>query len=381
MRRSRSPFGRAGPGAAALLAATGLVACATELPSSSVSPAQSPAAVSSATPPRGTPPPFSPTTLAFQRIRRTYSAIASLISTGERLYWASEGSIWRLSPGDAEPRLALGTAAQGALFWDIAAGADAFAFSEELPKPAGAWRVMYLAREGAAPVEIDRGRAERGRPPTLDIDGHRIAWAGFDESTGAPRTFLRSTDRSELAAPTTHLDVDIEDRLLWYPELDGDALWYSTIDPDFEASGAGDAVHIETMDLANPSAAASVFEGSGRDFEPAVSVDYVVWKSVEPGLSALTWGAIHVLDRRSNDRLVIPRQADHPSLGSRFVAFEEFFHDKVVLYDLTARSEFELDPPHGARGTVGVPTVAGDLLAYSVSRKGEITLYWAILPH
>ena len=376
-----SPSGRAGPGAAALLAATGLVACATELrPSISVSPAQSPAAVSSATPPRGAPPPFSPTTLAFQRIGRTFPAIASLISSGERLYWASDGSVWRFSPDEAEPELAYENPADGALIWDIAATDAAFVFAEELARPAGAWRVMYVAREGAAPVEIDRGRAERGRPPTLDIDDHRIAWAGFDESTGAPRTFLRSTDRSELAAPTTHLDVEIEDRLLWYPELDGNALWYSTIDPDFEASGEGDAVHIEVLDLANPSAAASLFEGSWRDFEPAVSVDYVAWKSVGPGLSALTWGAIHVLDRRSNDRLVIPRQADHPSLGSRFVAFEEFFHDKVVLYDLSARSEFELDPPHGSRGTVGVPTVAGDLFAYSVSRKGEITLYWARLP-
>jgi hypothetical protein len=240
---------------------------------------------------------------------------------------------------------------------------------------------MCVPGPGLAPVEVDRGVAERGRPPTLDLDDRRVAWAGFDESSGTPRSFLRFTDLATPGAATTVLDVDIDERLLWYPELDGDALWYSTIDPDFEGTGVGDELHIETIDLSNVSAGPARFAGAGLDFEPAVTPDFIVWKSVEPGFSALTWGTLHVLDRGSNERFVLPGQADHPSVGARFIAFEEFFHRELLLYDLATRSIVKIaDPMRGARGTIGVPSIAGDLLAYSISVKGSKSILWTLLP-
>jgi hypothetical protein len=123
------------------------------------------------------------------------------------------------------------------------------------------------------------------------------------------------------------------------------------------------------------------FEGLDNVFDPAVSTDHVIWKSVEPGLSALTWGELHALDRRSNERLVIAEQANHPSIGSRFVAFEEISRRKLVLYDLATRSLAEVpDPIRGARGTVGPASISGSLLGYSVSVKGSHTVYWTLLP-
>lgn len=374
--------GRAAFGAAALIATSVVVACATELPAPVATPFPSAPAASVPPTTSRTPRPSSPATFAFESVKGTFPAVTSLTSTGERLSWASEGSIWEYSPGNASAEEIYVAADAGALVWDIAASGDSTAFSESMERPAGAWRVLLIPGGGEPPILVDQGRAERGRPPTLAVDNRRVAWAGFDEAGGQPRSFLKVVDRAALGTPTTLLDVDVDQRLLWYPALDRETLWYSTIDPDFEGTGAGDRFHIETMDLTNTAGGPVAFEGAGLDFEAAVSEAFVAWKTVEAGFSALSWGELHVLDRRSNDRLVIPGQWDHPTLGSRFVAFEELFHERLALYDLATRALIDVaDPPHGSRGTVGVPTIGGRLFAYSVFARGRNTVYWTILPN
>lgn len=382
MRRPESQRGRAGFGAAMLIAMSVAVACATELPAPAATPfPPSPAVSAPPTTPTMKPRPSSPATFVFESVQGTFPSVTSLTSTGERLYWASDGSIWEYSPGNAAAEEIYEAAEAGALVWDIAAAGDSIAVSEGLERPAGAWRVLLISGRGEPPILVDQGRAQRGRPPTLAVDDRRIAWAGFDEATGTARSFLKVVDGASLGTPTTLLDVDIDQRLLWYPALDGETLWYSTIDPDFEGTGAGDSFHIETVDLTNTVTGPVPFEGAGLDFDAAVSEDFVAWKTLEPGFSALSWGELHVLDRRSNDRLVIPGQWDHPTLGSRFLAFEELFHKRLMLYDLANRALIEVpDPPHGSRGTVGVPTVGGRLFAYSAFARGRNTVYWTILP-
>ena len=380
MRRCRSSGGRAGFGAATVVALA-LVGCATEAPPTiSGRLTATPTIAATAGLPPNTPTPSSPAAFALETIDRTFPSVVSLTSTGARLQWASEASIWRFAPGDPGPERVYQSPVDEAVVWDVAAAEDAYVFSERLAEPAGSWRVAYVEGD-APPVELERGVAERGAPPTLAIDDRRIAWAGFDESSGSPRSFLRVIDRANPDVPTTLLDLDIDDGLLWYPQLDRDTLWYSIIEPDFEGAGGGDASHIETMNMADPSAQRVRFEGGDNDFDAAVTVDYVVWKSVQPGLSALTWGSLHLLDRRSNERLVIAGQANHPTLGTRFVAFEEIAHEKVLLYDLATRSIVDLpDPMGGLNGTVGAPAISRNLLGYSVSVKGSNTIYWSILP-
>lgn len=381
MRRALSPGGRAGFGAATL-AALALMACATD-----ATPAitgrrttASPRIAATTVIPSSRPTPSSPAAFAFERIDRSFPSVIALTSTGAQLYWASEASIWRFAPGDDDAEEIYESTGRGAVVWDVAAVDGAYVFSERLADPPGSWRVQYVAGDAPA-VELDRGVAERGAPPTLAIDERRIAWAGFDESTGEPRSFLRVVERGGRAGPNTLLDLDIDAGLLWYPQLDRDALWYSIIEPDFEETGAGDEFYIASIDLANPSGESVPFQGLGRVFEPAVSSDYVVWKQVEPELSALTWGGLVALDRRSNERLVITGQANHPSIGSRFVAFEEITHQELLLYDLATRALVAVpDPMHGANGTVGIPAVSGNLLGYSVSVNGSKAVYWNVLP-
>jgi hypothetical protein len=381
MRHAESIRGRAGFGAAAFTACV-LLACAAEAPRpTSKPPTASPSLTATPGLPTSTPAPSSPTEFTLEKVDRAFPAVTALTSTGDHLYWGSEAAIWRFTPTGPGPHRVYENPAAGALIWDVAAADDAFAFSELLESPAGTWRVVYVAGDGATPVELDRGIAEHGAPPTLAIDRRRVAWAGFDESSRAPRSFLRVVERANSEAATTVLDLDIDDGLLWYPQLDRDTLWYGIIEPDYAGTGAGDDISIETIDLANPSAGPARFDGRGATFNPAVSADHVVWKSVEPGFAALTWGQLHVLDRSSNERLLIAGQANNPSIGLRFVAFEEISHRKLLLYDLATRTVVEIpDPLRGANGTVGPVAISGNLLGFNVSSKGSKTVFWAILP-
>jgi hypothetical protein len=380
MRRA-TPGGRAGFGAAAF-AAWVIVACAAEAPRPTPTPETGwPSVAATAGRPTSTPAPSSPTEFRLEKIDRAFASVTALTSTGDHLYWASEAMIWRFTPGDPDPRRVYENPAEGTLIWDIAAAHDAFAFSELLESPAGSWRVSFVGGDGATPVELGRGVAERGAPPTLAIDGRRVAWAGFDETSGGPRSFLRVVERARPGSATTLLDLDIDEGLLWYPQLERDTLWYGIIEPDYAGTGAGDDISIATIDLTNPSGGPARFGGRGGDFNPAVSADHVVWKSVEPGFAALTWGELYVLDRSSNERLLFAEQANNPSIGSRFVAFEEISHRKVLLYDLATRTAVEIpDPMRGATGTVGPVAISGNLLGFNVSSKGSKTVYWTILP-
>jgi len=382
MRLAQSIRGRAGFGAAASAACL-LMACAVEAPTRMSRPAPTgPIVAATADLPTRTPAPSSPTEFALEKVDRAFPSVTSLTSTGEHLYWGSEAAVWRFTPGDPDPQRVYANPADGALIWDVAATDRAHVFSELLASPAGTWRLSYVAGDDAAPVELDRGIAERGAPPTVAIDRRRIAWAGFDESSGAPRTFLRVAERATPATATTLLDLDVDDGLLWYPQLAGDTLWYGIIEPDFAGTGAGDEIRIETIDLANPSGGPARFDGRDNAFNPAVSADYVVSKSVEPGFAALTWGELHALDRRTNERLLIADQANNPSIGSRFVAFEEISRRKLLVFDLATRTLVEIPHPmRGANATVGPVAISGNLLAFNVSGKGSKTVYWTILPN
>ena len=377
MRDVLPPGGRAGFGAAAFLSCMALVACATPAPS--FRPQQTSPLILTA-PPSTDPPPWSPTEFATELIEPDFPTVTALTSTGERLYWASGSSIWGYVPGELRAERLYASGTRGAVVWDIAAVDDTILFAERLPEPAGRWRVAVIGRTGAVPVDVDSGLAKGGAPPTVAIDGRRLAWVGFDETSGEPRAFLRVADRSDPTI-TTLFESDIDDALLWYPQLDENTLWYAKIDPDFEGTGAGDAFHIESLDLETPSSAPVTFAGLELAFEPSVTPAYIAWKSVDRGFSALTWGEIGVLDRRSGQRFVIAAQTNHPSVGSSFVTFEEFFHERLVVYDLATHRSIEIpDPLHGAKGTIGVPVVAGDLLGYTASVGGASRVYWTRLP-
>ncbi len=305
-----------------------------------------------------------------------------LWSAGET--WPSE--MWRYVPGAAKPEILFASPRRDANITGVVAAGPGWAFVElsETAFGKGGWRIWFLAGPGEEPIELDRGRAPgAGSAPTIAMDDEHIAWAAFDEPADGPWSVLRVAKIAQLGRTTTLVKLRIRDGLLWYPALHGEELWYGVIKGDFELTGVGDEFHVETIDLANPDATPVRFAGRGDDFHPAVNDDFVVWKTNVRGDSALNWGTLHVVDRRTGAEATIPvAHANRPSIGDRYVAFEEISHSRLAVFDPETGALLDLVPA-GTTGTTayGGQSLSGRLLAFFTQSGGEPPrIGWALLP-
>jgi hypothetical protein len=315
---------------------------------------------------------------------------AALRSADGQLVWSAgdptSSQIWRYRPGSPEPERVFTSPRDDGTITAIEAAASGYAFVEVSPKAFGdgGWRVWFLTGPGEEPVELGRGQAKgAGYAPTIAMDERRVVWAGFDEPASGAVSRLSMASTVPPAAAETLVELPVRDGLLWFPALNGDELWYGVIKGDFDATGVGDELHLETLDLADPDSPAVEFSGVGNDFNPAVSPDFVAWKSTAPGDSALTWGTLHVLDRRTQLQATVPvPMANGPSIGERFLAFDEITHARLELYDLRTGALLDLRRP-GLPDTVhfGGQSVSGRLFAFFTQRGGDPpSIGWATLP-
>ncbi len=317
---------------------------------------------------------------------RYVPAVAPISANGQVLWTAGEAwpsDLWRYVPGSPEPERLFASPREDASISAVAAGSAGYAFVE-LSKPAygkGGWRIWFLSGPGEEPVELDRGRATgAGFAPTIAMDDERIVWAGFDEPPSGPVSKLSTVSIGDLHAVTELRTLPIRDGLLWYPTLNGDELWYGIIRADFELTGVGDEFHLETLDLANPATPPVRFPGQGNDFNPAVSDAFVAWKTTEPGDAALTWGTLRVMDRDTEAVATIPvAKADRPTIGDRYVAFEEISRSRLAVYDTRTGLVVDLAPP-GSPGSYGGLSLSGRLLSFYTQTGEKPQIGWAILP-
>lgn len=323
------------------------------------------------------------------------------VSAGGEVVWAagnpSPSEIWRFSPGEAEPERIFASPRVGATITAVTASDAGYAFVE-ISKPEfgrGGWRVWYLPGPGAEPVLLDAGVARwAGSLPTISMDEDRVAWAGFDEppGVGAAEALRRGVSRIAVASRddppvvTTLLELPVRKRLLWYPALHGDELWYGLIRADVGPADP-EHYHIEMLDLANPGAAPIQFAEPGLVFNPAVTDRFVVWKANEIGDAALNWGTITVLDRASDAVRTVPvEHANNPSAGDRFIAFDEITHSRLILYDTTTGDILDLGAAHrdelGDGVLFGGQSVSGRVLSFLFQDATSPTpmIGWAILP-
>jgi hypothetical protein len=306
---------------------------------------------------------------------------------GQVLWAAGRDSLpelWRFVPGGGEPERIYLSPHPDAAIQAIAASSAGYAFIEESRTAYGdgGWRLWLLAGPGQDPIEVDRGTAPgAGVAPTIAMDDEWIAWASFDEPRGGPRSRLRVAPLTHPEAVVTRIDAPIDERLLWNPVLDAQELWYATVKVDPDAL-LDDEFHIEHLDLGNPSGAPTRFAGSGNDFNPAVSDAFVVWKTNRPGDAPLNWGTLRVLDRRSGDVRTIPMEnLNRPSIGHRFVAFDEISHARLTVYDLATNRVLVLASADPGAGGYGGESLSGNLLAFFRQDGAEPPrIGWATLP-
>lgn len=308
-------------------------------------------------------------------------------SASGQLLWAAGTNalpeLWRFAPGEAEPELIFVSPREDAVITDVVGAKTGYTFAETSREAFGdgGWRIWFLSGPGAEPIELDRGEAPgAGATPTIAMDDDRIAWAAFDEPDGGPVSRLRVVNIDALSDVTTLIDQPIGEGLLWFPQLNGDELWYAVIHA--EATDTGDEFHIETRDISAVNGGSTRFSGMGNDFNPAVNDRFVVWKTAEGDSAALNWGTLHVLNRLTNTVSVIPvPNANRPSIGDRFITFDEITHTRLAIYEPATGELYDLvDPNAQAEGSVGSQSVAGRLLGFFLHETGMPRIGWAILP-
>ena len=365
--------------AAALLVATGVSGCATPAPS--IQPthaAGSPAATVDAA------------AIRLHALDPRYVPNADLASANGQVLWsagpAAAPALWRYVPGADAPEEIFVSPLADAVITDVVAAAPGYAFVETSPSAYGdgGWRVWFLSGPGAAPVELDRGRsAGSGAAPTIAMDDAHIAWAAFDDTASGSVTRLRVAATRDLAARMTLLELPTADALLWYPALNGDELWFAAIHPDPTGTAAADESDLQSVSLTDPSPAPIAFRSPAKYFNPAVSDRYLVWKTTEADAAALNWGTLNVLDRSTQVLGTIPvRDANRPTLGDRFVAFDEITGSRLLIFDPATGALSALggsDSPAG--GSIGGVSLSGRLLAFFTQQGvAPPRIGWALLP-
>jgi hypothetical protein len=321
-----------------------------------------------------------------------YGPGAAPVSAAGQVLWAagkdSSSELWRYVPGASEPELIFSSPRRKSTISSIAASGAGYAFVEQ-SRPAfgdGGWRVWFLPATAAQPVELARGVAKlAGVSPFVVMDDERVVWAGFDESSPAFVTRVQMARIDEITHPTTLVERSVEDSLIWYPTLHRNELWFSTIHPRSDPTAEGPEYNLEMLDLDNATAAPVPFDGTGHDFNAAANDDYFVWKANVRGDSALNWGTLKVLERRTRDIATIPvDNANRPSIGDRFVAFDEFSRGRLSVYDPVTRTVIDLAAKVDAAGSIAVggESVSGRLLTWYAQASGDTSprIGWAMLP-
>ena len=376
-------------GAAAILVSVMAACDPAASPASSALASPNGGAPPAATPSASPAPSLGPISVELHALDPRYVPGGALTSASGQVLWAAgetwPSEIWRYVPGTAEPERLFASPREDSNITAVVAARSGYAFVE-LSQSAygdGGWRIWFLSGPGEEPVELDRGGAKgAGFAPTIAMDDERIVWAGFDEPGSGAISRLAMASIGDLGTVTTLLQVPVREGLLWYPALNGEELWYGIIRADFDATGAGDEFHLEMLDLANFDAPPVRFPGSGNDFNPAVNDRFVVWKTADPGNAALTWGTLRVLDRQTHAVVTIPvADGNRPSIGDRYVAFEEITRSRLVVYDTVTGAVLDLRPPESP-GTVGYggQSVSGRLLAFYTQGTGRTQIGWAVLP-
>jgi hypothetical protein len=215
------------------------------------------------------------------------------------------------------------------------------------------------------------------------MDDRRLAWAAFDEPPSGDISVLRVAPTDDLDAVETLLELPVRRGLLWLPALNGDELWYAILHPDWDGTGGGDEFHVEMVDLASAAASPVPFEGTANDFSPAVSDSHIAWKTAVGDGAALNWGTVTVEERATSTRWSVPLDdLNDPSLGTRFVAFEEITRSRLALFDLATHQLVDLLPANLAGEVhVGGQSISGSLLTFFTQREGGLPrIGWAVLP-
>lgn len=319
-----------------------------------------------------------------------------LWNLGTEIVWAryepaheSCPDIWRYVPGSPAPELIFRSDNRDAVLGPVVGAHGAYAFLETSHKGMidTGWKLWYLVRAGDRPVLLAQGESSEQASATLTSDDERLLWASFDTPAAVPEPTSGPTATISLHVVrwsdprTVETIFTFTTRVgqVWSPTLNGDELWYGVLHGDWAKQDWDDS-RIEMLNLGDDAPTPVALPGVGREFNPAVNDDFIVYKRPDPGFSALNWGTIAVVDRSSNRTVDLIENGNRPTIGNRFVTFDAITRAHVYAYDPEAEHLHTLLTVSGNGGVGGV-SIRADLLAFvRYPEDGAATIWWGTLP-
>jgi hypothetical protein len=379
---------------AALIAATVLVAAACQ---SSVPPS---ATVTATSPTNSSLSPTAPPDLTadLHELPAAYRPCSDIWNSGSELVWsnydvrhASCPDIWRYVPGAAAPERVYQSQDRGVVLDPVVEGNGAYAFLERANQGGVdlGWKLWYVPSPGALRVLLAQGVSGEQAAATLTADDQRLVWAVFNQSAVQPASSADPLDAttsslhvapwSDLRSVETRLNLPMHEGLIWYPDLNGDELWYGIIHGDW-TNAVQDDIRVQMINLGLAGSQPVTLPGVGREFNPAVNDDFIVYKRPDPGIAALNWGTIVVLDRRSHQTGDIAIDGNRPTIGTRFVTWETITRSRLDVYDPSSGRTYTLRTLDS--GGIAGPTIHGDLLTFAQFPQdgSSTTIWWGRLP-
>jgi hypothetical protein len=255
-----------------------------------------------------------------------------------------------------------------------------------------AWNLWLIPRheEGEPPILLDSHPGDADVPgfvPSFSIQESTIVWTAFDRGPDGPVSQLLLAREPDWE-PKLLLERSSERAELWFPSLYGSSVAFCEV--VYASDRQTDTRTIYLLDLASPDAKPRKLSHSGLATMPVLLDDRVIWKETDPGFNMLTWGRLWVHDIGGP----LPTQLDtapldyvnHPSAGSRFVAWRANDSFTFAVYDLLEERTRVIEQ-HTAQDPIDIlrPHIAGDLLVWmrveDAERPGGLAeLRYAIMP-
>lgn len=361
------------------------------------------------TPPATVPPSSGPTdgprstvvapdlSVDLHQLAAEYRPCSDVWNFGTELVWANYDTqhescpdIWRYVPGTAAPERVYQSQNRGAVLGPVVGANGAYAFLERDQQGSVdlGWTLWSVPSAGAARVLIAQGVSGANAAATLTADQQRLVWASFDQTAAHASSSADPLDMttsrlhiapwSDLRAIAAPLSVPMRQGLIWYPDLNGNELWYGIIHGDW-TNAVQDDMRIQMIDLADASSPPVTLPGVGREFNPAVNDDFIVYKRPDPGFAALNWGTIVVVDRHSHRASDIARSGNRPTIGNRFITYDTVARSRLDVYDPTVGRTYTLRSID--QGGIDGVSIHGDLLTFvQFPENGIGTIWWGRLP-
>ena len=242
-----------------------------------------------------------------------------------------------------------------------------YAFVESNPRLYGpnGWRLWYLDRADATPVQLDASDGPSSLP-LLAMTTGQIVWAVIHGPASDSSSELLAVTLPDLTkriverSPSTKLQYV-------FPSLLGSELAFGVEDP---LTGAE---HVDLLDLATTGAVARQLDTSGDATMPVLTGDSVLWKE---GANIFSSGQLvrDLLPDGPTTELTFGTWSGvlYPSAGRRFVTAWGWDTTQFYVLDLTTNQAVLLEgfPSTGPLNDVR-PYIAGDLLVWS---RGVSTL-------